>query len=105
MFYFLKVIFETRSWCRSPLAPLKKGGTGLLVPLFKGDLAAVLFWGSPRIKNRQDRGIFKIVDPPYKTIGRSPLALYSNPSKMAALVLRSIALFLPNFGFSYSPEK
>ena len=29
---------------RSPLAPLKKGGTGLEVPLFKGDLG-----GSPPI--------------------------------------------------------
>ena len=28
---------------RSPLAPLKKGGTGVKVPLFKGDLG-----GSPR---------------------------------------------------------
>jgi hypothetical protein len=27
---------------RSPLAPLKKWGTGLLVPLFKGDLGGSL---------------------------------------------------------------
>jgi hypothetical protein len=26
---------------RSPLAPLKKGGTGLLVPLFKEDLGGI----------------------------------------------------------------
>jgi hypothetical protein len=32
---------------RSPLAPLEKGGTGIKVPLFKGDLAAFLFGVPP----------------------------------------------------------
>jgi hypothetical protein len=32
---YLAVILGTH---RSPLAPLKKGGTGIKVPLFKGDL-------------------------------------------------------------------
>jgi hypothetical protein len=42
----------------NPPNPLKKGAkTRILVPLEKGDLAAFLFGGSPRIKKRQDRGI------------------------------------------------
>jgi hypothetical protein len=57
---FGKYSFALTSLRESPLAPLEKGGTGLEVPLFKGDLAAVLFWGSPRIKNRQDRGIHNL---------------------------------------------
>jgi hypothetical protein len=52
--------FELMRKSKSP-NPLGKGAKiRILVPLFKGDLAAVLFWGSPRIKNRQDRGIFRV---------------------------------------------
>ena len=35
---FEKSSVVTLSTCRSPLTPLKKGETGLKVPLFKGDL-------------------------------------------------------------------
>ena len=41
---------------KSPLAPLKKGGTGLLVPLFKGDLAVRYGRGSPAHKSATRQG-------------------------------------------------
>jgi hypothetical protein len=57
---FGKYSFALANPRESPQASLKKGGIRLLVPLFKGDLAAFLFGGSPRIKKRQDRGIYDL---------------------------------------------
>ena len=44
---FEKYRLALTSPIKSPLAPLFKGGTGLLVPLFKGDLAVRYGRGSP----------------------------------------------------------
>ncbi len=51
---------------KSPLAPLFKGGTGLLVPLFNGDLAVRYGRGSPA----HESGVFIRGFPPNKNTTR-----------------------------------
>ncbi|PSB27055.1 hypothetical protein C7B82_18090 [Stenomitos frigidus ULC18] len=46
----------TTQQLRSPLAPLKKGGTRLLVPLFKGDLG-----GSKGLRFLPDTCVYTVV--------------------------------------------
>jgi hypothetical protein len=58
---------------RSPLAPLKKGGTGLLVPLLKGDLAVSYGRGSPAHKSATRQGDLRISKHPLRWFGGSKI--------------------------------
>jgi hypothetical protein len=53
---------------RSPIAPLNKGENGLLVPLFKGDLAVRYGRGSPVHKSATRQGDLRIFKHPLKGI-------------------------------------
>jgi hypothetical protein len=53
---FGKYSFVLTNPRESPLAPLFKGGTGIKVPIFKGDLAVRYGRGSPAHKSATRQG-------------------------------------------------